>query len=356
MDAMVGQVNGQPIYTATVFKKISEPLTTILGELANLDGMDQQAHEVVATRSYRIFNGRLLLGTTHRILSPPEQAMQTILHQAFELIAKQLDRIIDERLLLGEAERDLSAQEVAALRNILREIREETIRTLGEGILSITQERLHQSAGISLAEKMEETRQELLVQRFLRRKLAPKITVSRRDIDKFYEDAKNDKLFRPPSGRILRLIRVSNREIADEVERRLDRGQSFKEVASLERLNEFKSSEGGQWSATPTPQDNLFNDDALNQAMVRLEPGQWSSRIVIDDRFWWVFLESRVETRPRPLRDVQVEIDHRLREQQFRMLTIQYYDELRREGSYDDPRGMAAALLEVALNRYAPTQ
>ena len=118
LDAMVGQVNGHPIYTNTVFDPIEQQMVRLGQDLPRLE--------------FR--------------------------QQVEALVISQLRRIVTERLLLGEAERDLSEQEQQALRNVLKELREQTIRQFGQGVSGLADQRLRREANQTLDEKMEETR------------------------------------------------------------------------------------------------------------------------------------------------------------------------------------------------------
>ena len=67
----------------------------------------------------------------------------------------------------------------------------------------------------------------------------------------------------------------------------------------------------------------------------------------------WCFSVESIERPPgTPLRQVQLKIETRLREQQFRRYTQEYESELFETGSYNPLPQMAEKLIEVAVSRY----
>ena len=313
LDAMVGQVNGHPIYTNTVFDPIEQQMVRLGQDLPRLE--------------FR--------------------------QQVEALVISQLRRIVTERLLLGEAERDLSEQEQQALRNVLKELREQTIRQFGQGVSGLADQRLRREANQTLDEKMEETRQGLLIERFIARKLYPKIHVSRRDVDRYYRTHKD--LYHTPPGRLLRMIAVTNSREADLIDQQLAEAVPFAKVATG-KINRYKPDQGGLFDEKPVPGNQIFANEQLNQALVNLEPGEHSPRIEIGRQYRWVFLEAKTEAQGKSLRDVQLTIHRELRRQQRQELTREYERQLFARGSFDPIEDMAATLIDVAMSRYAKSQ
>ena len=175
MDAMVGQINGEPIYASTVFRNIAETLSRL--------GQDR------ATSEFRM--------------------------SARQLIELHLQGLVTERLLLGEAQQGLTSHDEQQLRHALKEMREELIRENGEGSATLADERLRQQHGVSLEQMLEDKRREMVVRRHYWRKLSPRINVSWHDVSRYYYDH-IDK-FRPPPQRQLRLIMANSNEAADRI-------------------------------------------------------------------------------------------------------------------------------------------
>lgn len=306
---MVGQVNGQAIYAQTVFDPIAEQLS--------------------------------ILGTS----KPRAEFRQT----ADQLIAGRVNQLVLDSLILGEAERDLSPQEQAGLQQVLKKRLEELVRYWGLGSSAVADDELLEKTGKSLEETLDDARQQMIVQRYLRQKLVPKINVSRKDIERYYFDHYDQ--FNTAGSRTLRLCMVDSPAAAAKVKSMLQQGVPFEKVASIPE-NRYRSSEGGLMSQKAVGQE-VFSQPQLNQAMVGLQAGQHSGPVQIDQTYWWVYVQAVEEGRAQPLRDVQLEIEEALRRQQFQTLTQQYRQKLFETGSYNPIEGMNQTLVEIAMNRFS---
>ncbi len=305
VDAMVGQVNGRAIYARTVFTEIDEQLRTL---------------------------GQTL---------PPRQFNK----QAQQLIQGRLRQIVFERLILGESERDLHPQEVVGVTMFLKKFREELLRLYGTGAEGRAQVEIVRQTGLTLDEAVEQKRQEIVVQRFLRLKFVPKINVTRKDIERYYREHLDE--YNPPPRRSLRLICATSPAAAETIQRRLENGDPFTEIAHDPQLNANNPGKGGLIETTTG-----VRLTELNEAIKSLEVGQYCDPIMIDGKVWCAYVES-IEHRPgTPLREVQLKIETKLRAQQFRRYTQEYESELFETGSYNPLPQMAEKLIEVAVSRY----
>lgn len=307
MDGMVGQVNGQPLYAGQIFQPLDDQLAAL---------------------------GRQL----------PSAAFHD---RARELITSRLGQMVTDNLLLGEAERDLSENERYRLTQMVAFKRQELIRLHGRGAPSVAEAELIKSTGQTLAQTLEDYRQRVLVQRYLHRKLMPKINVTRRDIERYYRDHADE--FHSPMRRTIRLIRTAKQEDAKKVSDALKAGQSFAHVASGD-LNQYNAGGGGRMEA---PGDNPLAFDKLNQAMAQLEAGQWIGPIAAGGGFWFVDIVKIQQAKSQSLRDAQLDIGDRLREQQYRVLSHRYRQKMYQQGSYEAIPSMTRTLVAIAMSRYA---
>jgi len=309
VDAMVGQVNGQPIYAGKVLEPISEQLAAL---------------------------GRSLPRGQFRV-------------RAQNLIESRLAQMVADSLILGAAEGDLSAQEQAGLLNMLKQQREELIRFWGRGSVALAEDSLARHTSRSLDQTITETRQQLLVQRYLRQKLWPKVNVTRKDVDRYYNDHIDQ--YNPPPARTLRLIYVEGESEAQQIDQQLKQGIAFKQIASSE-LNQYRVDDSGLMSQKALG-NQVFGQAQLNEAMLGLQAGEHSRRIEAAGRYWWIHVDAIEQAKGRSISEVQLEIEQLLTRQRFQQLTQRYREELFATGSFNRIDVMGNALLSIAMSRFA---
>lgn len=323
MDAMVGQVNGNPIYAGTVLDKLRE-LETLGRNQSRL--MFQQ-------------RARTLIGST-------------------------LEQIIYDALILGVAERDLSDVERKGLEEIMKDHRARLIRIFGQGSLFLADEQALAKEGKTIDQLMNDFRSVVLVNRYYKQKLLVKVHVSRKDIERYYID--HDADFNQAAAKRLRFMWVPFENTA-KFEEMLKSGKPFKEVAS-DPGNMSRSALGGLYP--DLVMGNEFSEP-VNQAIGRLKQGKYEGPIRVRSNSWWVYCEEEIPGVSHPLRDVQLEIEEALKRERTRVLTQKYQMKLLQEGSYGSHAGynnkdqrtvennnraleeMVDSLLAVAMARFA---
>lgn len=308
LDAMVGSVNGVPVYASEIFKEIDPQLQAL-------------------SKSQSVPEFRKL---------------------AAQLINARLQQMVTDTLIYGEAERDMTARELPGLRMMLDDYREELLREYGEGSLMRAESKLLDERGQTVDQAVQARREEIVVRRYMQRKVTPKIVVTRRDIERFYKE--NEERFNPPPKRIIRLIVVSNDQELAEVESRLAAGQTFEEIAKDENLNKYSPDEGGLWGEVEG--NEPFGNDDINVALAKLRQGQNSPGIKTPRGYWILYVDEETTEPSISLRDAQLKIDAILKQQQFRYLSELERQRLLKQGSYNPLDEMAAALLDIAMSRY----
>jgi parvulin-like peptidyl-prolyl isomerase len=322
MDAMVGQVNGNPIYASTVLDKLKE-LETL--------GRNQP---------------RLMFQQRAKIL-----------------IESTLKQIIYDALILGVAERDLSDTERRGLEEVVKDHRARLIRQYGQGSLFLADEMAIAKEGKSIEQLMQDFRSIVLVNRYFKQKLLVKVHVTRKDIERYYLD--HYDMFNQPASKRLRFIRTTFENLV-KFEKALKSGKPFKDVAS-DSSNLSRPSVGGLF-----PDLVMGNEfaEALNQAIATLKQGKYAGPIRVQNNYWWVYCEEEIPGLSRPLREVQLEIEEQIRRERTRVLSEKYQTQLFQDGSYGKEAGynrdrrtvesnnraldeMVESLLAVAMARYA---
>ena len=315
VEAMVGQVNGRPMYASEVFEPMHEQLKRLGETLTRPDFRDR----------------------------------------AGVLIAQRLRQQIIDALVLGEAEQQLSEEQRYGILQYLKEQREELIRKFGEGSAKLAGVTLREEQGITLDQKIEQTRQQVIVQSYMREKLLPKVNVTRKDIARYYE--RNKAEFNPPPGRTIHMIQVARKSTAQKIDDMLKEGTPFLDIASDKKLNDYYPEKFGQFGEGPVEGDEVFGPKDLNEALLSLSQGEYSQRINLklgsSTRYTWLYLKKLSAGESTSLEEAQAQIEAELRQRQFATLTREYQAKLFEKGSYNAVEGMLTKLLEIAMNVYA---
>jgi hypothetical protein len=311
VDGMIGQVNGQPLYAAKLFEPLDVTLT--------------------------------------RLGSDPDIPRDEFRRQARQLIRNQLNTTIEDALLFGEAQRDLPESERGYVEARVHEYRDELIRKWGAGAPILADSELREKKGRSLDQMLEEYRQHLIIGRYINLKVVMKINITRRDIERYYYTHPDQ--FNPKPGRVFRLISCDDPDDADKIDAELAAGKSFVTVASSDLNHSAHRDEGGLYSKDPLV-GNL-GLEPLNDALMKLHPGQASPRVTVGRACYWLYLETLSAGRSRPLREVQQTIEDMLKEQAYRREQEAYRQRLFTEGSFNPLNEMTAAMVDIAMARYA---
>lgn len=313
VDALVGHINGRPLFASDFF----EPMDNRLRALA-------------------------------RELQPREWLIE-----ARELISESLrDRVRDD-LLLAEFEASLTPEEKAGLFYFMEQVRSGLISgSLGSE--SLANRRLLEEEDLTLDQMVRQIRDRELIRVYLMRALADRTYVSWREVQQQYE--RDADLYNPPPLARFRVI-YANADDAERIERiteALAAGEEFAEVARRESA--FRPESGGlvevQIKGAPYDQfDAFFGPAELNEQARKLSPGQTAGPFPFGDRRAWMRLES-VEHESHPLFDVQLEIYDKLRKARELEEQTDYFLKLVERGSLSDIREMERRLVELAAERY----
>jgi hypothetical protein len=306
VDAMVGQINGRPLYASTVFDEIGQ----------------ETIRTIAASKPKAEF-----------------------VREIYALLNATLGQKITDALLLAEAQASLNEQEQRGLLDLLRKYREDLISQAG-GSLALAEAAVREDRGMSLDEAVEQRRQQILVSKYLQDKLYPRIHVTRYDVERFYEE--NYDTFNPKPEVTVQFLVARDPRDAQAVDEALAAGTSFKEVGEMRgvRLSEITH------SGTIETFDGVAFEQA-NEAARRLNEGEHSPRIKVAIGSVWVRVAKVQTGESKALPDVYLAIEKRLRAQRFDQLNRKYLSELLKKGNYTPIDQMLDALVEVAVNRYA---
>ena len=314
LDALVGQINGQPVFADDL-----------------LDDLDAQ------------------LAALGRRLEPA--VFQT---RAAELIEGSLRERLVTTLILGEAERGLTEQQQAGVRFAVSQLREDLLRRNGRGSLALARKTILADTGLTLDETLRQYRDGLITDRYIRENINARINVSRRDIERFYH--RNQDTFEPPAERDLEILWIDDPAESARIRERLDAGEGFEAVAADPDINNAWSGE----MMTKIIGDEPFSRPEVDAAVAALNAaGQWAGPIAQPnprdggERFWFLYAATVSRPESQNLLQAQGAIEQTLRERQFVRLRERFIDRLLREGSHTPPEEMARAVLQIAINRYS---
>lgn len=277
---------------------------------------------------------------------------QTFREQAARVIKTYLEKnVIMSKLLLGEAERNLTDRERQYIDYQVRSYREELLRFYGQGSIAKAKAEFLAERGAELEDHLREFREKRMSDTYEYNKIRPKIVVNERDIERWYEDHK--ARYEQPDSRVLRLMKVADRDAAQTAEQRLKAGEAFEKVAADPDINTYNASGAGLFNAgDPLTGDIVIGIKPVNEALIPLAVGEYAGPISAGEHFYFVQVIERTEGRTVPFAQAQLEIRQILelsqREKEYNRFRSQVWD----RGSFTDPDKMLVKLLEIADARY----
>jgi hypothetical protein len=319
VDALVGQINGQPVYASAFLDPLGARLQVMAEEIPN------------------------------------EEAWRV---KARELIKERLVDMVRDELVLAEAQAALTPEQKKGLLAFIDHIRENVVSSLGRGSSVAADESLREQSGLGLDAKVKDDLDRMLIREEIRRRVASKVNVTWRDVQLEYE--RNYDKYHPEATAHLRMIWLAadNQAAIDEVTRRLSAGEAFELVAKLD-VNLYNRSEGGAAAMAfhgEISEAQLLGIPELNQVARTLEPGatsgpvQWSSSG--GGRIGWIHMD-RIDRPPgQSLYEVQQQIYLDLRERRLQEETRRYLLQLLDSGSYSSLDAMTTRLAIIAGDRY----
>jgi len=313
VDAMVGHINGRPLFASEFFEPMEQRL------IAEAERMS------------------------------PEQWLRFAREQV--QIALR-DRIRDE-LLLAELESSLSPQERTGLLSFVGRLRENLI-SQNRGSESLANERLLAEEGVTLDEKVFQERNRELIRVQLQRAVGNRVFVSWREVQQAYEREK-DLLDPPPVAR-LRMVWAADDQAAAEIEQRLEAGEDFEAIATDASVNVYQANAGGLRTVSlrddaPYEANDFFAPEALNEAARSLEIGQTLGPLEYSGRAVWLHLEA-IDDEGMSLYEAQLQLYTALMSQRFNEAQTEYFTRLIARGSLSDIEQMERRLFQLAAERY----
>ncbi len=311
IDQMVGNINGKPLYASDFL----EP-----------------------------FDARLRAEAAR--LEPREWIRSTT-----KLIQTSLVDHVRDELLLAEFYANLEPEQRAGVLAYIQRLRTSII-SKNLGAEALAEERLLETEGVTLEEKVKQDSERALILEQLRREVASKVVISYRDIERYFENHPEE--FNPLATSRLRVIRVSPDD-AETVAVALLASEPFADVA--ERFTTYNAAEGGALvivQSADGASPRFFGPDALNDIASALQEGETKGPIEFAEDQWWIHFEGIDRPAARSLYDAQEEIEQNLRNQRLREEEQRFFNELLKRARISDLEVMVQRIVEFAAVRYLP--
>ena len=312
VESLVGQINGRPIFAEEVFRPI-EAAVQLAAQDPNPDNARAQVDMIVR---------------------------------------RQFRQQVENELILAEAESRLTPEMKQGLLGWLRDLQEATVAQRG-GNRASAEEALRDEMGMSIDDFVQFRKNAELQRDILRRKVAPRVVVSWRDVERLY-NARRASYAPEPVYRLGR-IRLSKEQQAEKVElarRMFAEGKPFTEVADA-----VGAPDHGFLRAVPAPGGRMavgdFTED-LQKVIAPLQPGQVSAPVEQRTSVVW-FGVIGADTPPSVSifdADLQLALRGEIQGMQERVEQMRYIQSLQKRWLGASIAKMELRLVQMARERY----
>jgi hypothetical protein len=318
VDALVGQINGRPIFADEFFQPLEASL--------------------------------------ERLAAAPDRALAR--QQMVELVSQRFTDWVNSELVISEAESSLTPEQQQGLFGWLRTVQEGTIAEYA-GSREEARERMRDDLGMDFDEFVQQRRDAALAQFLLDRKVKPRTIVSWRDIEREYTRRSAD--FNPPAMLSIGSIALDGRSDAEriaQVRAWAEAGRNFTEIAK--DLGLEKNGIVVQVPLAPgqSAQDAIAASadiaPAVKERLRDLAPGMLSQPIERGSRVTWLAIGDVSQMPARSLfdPDVQMQLRNELDAIRSTVERSRYIGRLRSRWVSDDIKRIEDRLLVIALDRY----
>lgn len=351
VEALVGQVNGRPVYANKVLEPIADQITAIAENLTRPEFLEM-------TRNY-LYSEEDQMGITVR--------------------GGRLYEMVITDLLLSEALSGMSEEQSYGLLSIIGQMRDDLVSSQG-GSQTQLRQTIAEQAGLSVEKFLELQRDQILIDALYRQKIWPKINITWRDIQREFEQIslgepvlyveenqeRTDIVVaalrgKPPValGNIevahgtvtLGMIRLPQEdEHVQVVQEAFADGHSFQEVADIIGLGN-----GGIWRTFKMGLDGVEDikvGEKIKSHLVGVQEGDIPQPFEFgSDLMWVAILEVQQPIslyNPR----VQIALSNVLRNVQFHREVNRYVESLWGDGSLKEVKAMADRVTNIAVRRY----
>jgi parvulin-like peptidyl-prolyl isomerase len=254
--------------------------------------------------------------------------------EAFESRVRQvvdlkLREAISQRLVVQEAKEKLTEDEKKQIEAAIGA----NVKDMTSQAGSLPQlEAKMRAEGTSLEEAKAKERDRMLVQRFLRQRIAPTVHITHSELLNYYNKVCPERYAVPTKVRLgVILIKKADSAtpdqalaLAEAVHARAAGGQDFAKLAQRYSRDPM-ADKGGDWGLVTR---GSFRVKDVDDALFALQAGDVAPLIETEDAFYIVKALDRQEGRVIPFTEVQAAIENEIRDKKFNEMVSKYIQEL----------------------------
>lgn len=314
VDALVGQINGRPIFADEFLDPISDRLSQMVREYDRADSR----------------------------------------RAIMEIVSQRFDQWVDSELIIAEAESLLSPEERQGLFAWLRNLQETEILQRG-GTRTAAEASTEEQFNLTLDQVLEMTKNRALAGDLLRKRVQPRAIVTWRDMERDFDRRLAE--FAPGPTIVLGRIQFNTQRQAAEIARTRElfaSGKSFVEVTETLGIPDEGRWPDGTLSLGPEGLEGTDFRDEYKEEIAKLQVGGVSPPFEVGSSTVWLSLLERDEPPPKSIfdRDLQLALRAQLEAEREGIERDRYVASLRRQWVAEGIENMRAKLIEIALRRY----
>jgi hypothetical protein len=349
IEALVGQVNGRPIYANKVLDPVADQIEAASKKLSRTEFADEIRSALYAEHER--------MGTSIR--------------------GGRMYELVITDLLLSEAVSGMSKEQSYGLLAIVGQMRSDLTSSQG-GSETRMKDIIEQQSGITLDKFLELQRDQILIDALYRQKIWPKVNVTWRDIQREFEQVTlgDELLFVEedeertqnvllglkqgiPLGNIqsargtvtLGMIRFKQDDaVVKEIRSAFAEGISFSEVAV-----KFDIADGGKWETFQMGLGGIEDIEVgpvIKSRLKGIGVNDYVAPFELGTSIVWISVLEVKQPISLYNRRVQIALQNALRWIQFNREKERYVESLWGEGSLDEVKSMADRVTNIAVRRY----
>lgn len=349
VEALVGQVNGRPVYANTVLDPVADQIEAASKKMSRTEFADEIRKALYAEKEQ--------MGTTIR--------------------GGRMYELVITDLLLSEAVSGMTKEQSYGLLAIVGQMRSDLASSQG-GSQTQLRQIIEQQAGISVDEFLELQRDQILIDALYRQKIWPKVNVTWRDIQREFEqvtlgdailyveedEQRTQRVLMGlqqgiPLGNIeaargtvtLGMIRFKKDDpLIEETNSAFAEGLSFQDVAT--RVGVL---EGGVWETFQMGLGGIEDIEvgpSIKKHLIGVSVGEFVEPFELGSNIVWVAVLEVQQPISLYNRSIQIALQNALRWVQFNREKDRYVESLWGEGSLDEVKSMADRVTNIAVRRY----